>query len=256
MDGLVAIGGISVAADRANDLNRRIAEECHSKFGLPTDVPFKWSPHRKSWIKSNMSDVQRGELLKHVLTIAQEYDLFAIVALCELGTPPVDGAQSHEMSALIMTMERFHTAIGASDTGMIIIDRPAGDKADEESYLATCADIAAVGSGYAKFTKLACPIVSMPFSLSRILQIADLIVSITTAHFAGRASAAEFFPLVLPFFKSNDGRRGGVSVKVHPDIKYRNLYHWLLEDELFVRGGRGMSMPLMKSPYAKSPTTY
>lgn len=254
--GLVAIGGISVAASQANELNLRLAEECLSKFGLPSDAPFKWSPPKKSWFKKNLSDEQRGELLKHVLTIVKEYDPSAIVSLCELATSPLAGADTHEMSALLMVMERFHTSIGFADTGIIIIDRPAGGKTDEESYLTTCADIAASGSKYAQFKKLACPIVSMPFSLSRILQIADLVVSITTAHFAGRPAAAEFFPYVLPLLKTLDGRRGGASVKIHPDFKYANLYHWLLEDEYLKKGSIGVPMPLKDRPYRHSSETY
>lgn len=253
---LVAIGGIIVAASQANEMNRRLAEECSSKFGLPNDAPFKWSPPKKSWCRTNLSDQKRGELIKHVLTIAREYDPSAIVSLCELATSPITGADTHEMSALLMVMERFHGSLEFRETGMIIIDRPAGGKSDEENYLTTCADIAASGSKYAKFKNLACPIVSMPFSLSRILQVADLIVSITTAHFAGRPAAAEFFPYVLPLLKPLDGRRGGASVKIHPDFKYANLYHWLLEDEYLKRGSTGVPMPLEDRPYRHSPDTY
>ncbi|MDP4539757.1 hypothetical protein Q9K01_08995 [Qipengyuania sp. DY56-A-20] len=156
------------------------------------------------------------------------------------------------MSALILTLERFQRRLGHDQTGMVIIDRPGGDKVGEARYLSVCADMVATGSRYSEFGKLACPIVSMPFHLSRILQLADLVVSITTAHFAGRRQAAPFFPYVLPFFGEDKGRRGGVSVKIHPDIKYRNLYHWLLEDEHFVWGSSGYPMPLKESPYASS----
>ncbi|MFI8667984.1 hypothetical protein ACIGGE_16275 [Qipengyuania sp. NPDC077410] len=256
LNGLVAIGGISVAADKANELHKVLNDECLSKFGIPSHASFKWSPSKDSWFRTNLSSSERGEVLKHVLLTAQEYDLFAVAALCEISFPPFGGATSHEMCALMMAMERFNWNLSENDTGLVIIDRPAGSKTDEENYLANCADIVSTGSDYVKFTKLACPIVSMPFGLSRILQIADLIVSITTAHFAGHPRAAEFFLYVLPFFKIVDGRRGGVSVKMHPHREYRNLYHWLLGDDYFVRSGSGFPMPDPKRPYPQSPDTY
>jgi hypothetical protein len=254
---LVAIGGICVSADRANELNRRLKGDCLEKFGLAADTSFKWSPPKNSLFRINLSDSQRGDLIKHVLSVLGEFDPFAIVALCETATSPVDGTDSHEMSALMMVMERFHNNIGSTSSGIIVIDRPAGGKTDEENYLTECADIVATGSKYAEFNKIACPIVSMPFKLSRILQVADLVVSITASYFAGHSAAAEFFPYVLPLFKTNQiGRRGGVSVKLHPDSKYVNLYHWLLDDEHFTRGNLSEKMPLVGKPYARSPTVY
>ncbi|MDP4539758.1 hypothetical protein Q9K01_09000 [Qipengyuania sp. DY56-A-20] len=56
MDDLVAIGGISVAADRASELNNRLNQECSSEFGLPEGEAFKWSPPKKSWFKTNLKD--------------------------------------------------------------------------------------------------------------------------------------------------------------------------------------------------------
>ena len=91
VNGLVAIGGISVAADKANELHKILNDECLSKFGIPSDAPFKWSPPKDSWLRTNLSSSDRGEVLKHVLLTAQEFDLFAVAALCEISLPPFGG---------------------------------------------------------------------------------------------------------------------------------------------------------------------
>ncbi|WP_156347433.1 MULTISPECIES: hypothetical protein [unclassified Sphingomonas] len=256
MDDLVAIGGVAVAANKASDLNKRINEECLKQFGLPENEPFKWNPPKNGWIKRNLEPDQRAALVRSVLAIAKDFDVFALVSMCGKKTSPLGGAETHEMSALLLTLERFQKQLRTDDTGLVIIDRPGGNFVSEEKYLTVCADMVASGSDYAAFNRLACPILSMPFALSRTLQIADLVVSITAAHFAGRPGAAEFFPHVLPLFSLDKDRRGGVSVKIHPDYKFRNLYHWLLKDEHFVWGHSGAPLPFSDMPYAKSAEAY
>jgi hypothetical protein len=49
------------------------------------------------------------------------------------------------------------------------------------------------------------------------------------------------------------GRCGGVGMKIHPDFRYANLYHWLLGDEFFARYMSAVPLPLMGRKYAASP---
>jgi len=39
------------------------------------------------------------------------------------------------------------------------------------------------------------------------------------------------------------GCKGGRGLKIHPDLRYGNLYHWLLGDEAFVRYEGGIDLP-------------
>jgi hypothetical protein len=38
---------------------------------------------------------------------------------------------------------------------------------------------------------------------------------------------------VLPMLRGT--YKGGRGLELHPDIRYGNLYHWLLDDEYFMR---------------------
>lgn len=58
------------------------------------------------------------------------------------------------------------------------------------------------------------------------------------------------FECMKPLFRSETGRVGGVGLKLHPDYKYANLYHWLLGDSHFVRGGSGTPLPMKNRPYS------
>jgi hypothetical protein len=60
---------------------------------------------------------------------------------------------------------------------------------------------------------------------------------------------------ITPILRSAGGRIGGTGLKIHPDRRYVNLYHWLLGDTTFVKGGSSSPLPLSDHPYATSPDT-
>jgi hypothetical protein len=43
--------------------------------------------------------------------------------------------------------------------------------------------------------------------------------------------------------RSDYGCVGGRGLKIHPDLRYGNLYHGLLDDEMFVRFQGGFPLP-------------
>ena len=45
------------------------------------------------------------------------------------------------------------------------------------------------------------------------------------------------------------GRIGGVALKIHPDLRYSNLYHWLLVDSFLIRVSKNSGFPLPPSKY-------
>jgi hypothetical protein len=51
-------------------------------------------------------------------------------------------------------------------------------------------------------------------------------------------------------FPRDFGRIGGLGLKIHPDFRYANLYHWLLGDSHFVRYQSGYPLPFKSRPYA------
>jgi hypothetical protein len=57
------------------------------------------------------------------------------------------------------------------------------------------------------------------------------------------------FQRILPLLDRTTDRIGGFGLKIHPDHKYANLYHWLVGDTTF----KGASLPSGSHPYAIDP---
>jgi hypothetical protein len=89
---------------------------------------------------------------------------------------------------------------------------------------------------------------------SRLLQVADLVVSITTTLVAGNFEHAEaVFPSVRSLLRrSHSGRICGTGVKIHPGYSYINLYHWVLDDV----NSDGSPALVEGRPYFKSGMVY
>jgi hypothetical protein len=73
--------------------------------------------------------------------------------------------------------------------------------------------------------------------LSRLVQLADVVTACSTSYVAGEARYAPtiFKDGIRPLLREDFGCTGGRGLKLHPDFRYRNLYHWLLGDEHYVR---------------------
>jgi hypothetical protein len=67
---------------------------------------------------------------------------------------------------------------------------------------------------------------------------------------AVRAGGARAHPSLL---REEGGQIGGVGLKIQPDRRYMNLYHWLLGDDYYRRGNSGVGLPRPNFIYAESP---
>jgi len=68
--------------------------------------------------------------------------------------------------------------------------------------------------------------------------------------------APDVFQHIKPMFPRKYDRIGGPSLKIHPDFRYSNLYHWLCGDSHFVRYQTGIPMPLKGRHYFAGPDQY
>ncbi|WEX78118.1 hypothetical protein PYH37_002970 [Sinorhizobium numidicum] len=208
-------------------------------------------------MRENLIGADRVAFFERVLTLAGDYGARGQVTISDT-TKGLASKNSvkHETDVLLMALERFNYSI-RGDLGIVIVARPSGGRTDEDKFLAECAELVTNGSDYAKFTNLATNVLTMPFQNSRLLQVADLVVSITTAMVAGHTEyAAPIFGPVRSTLRSDLGRIGGVGLKIHPDYSYVNLYHWLLGDEYFKRGSAGITLPMSGRPFSKDPSRY
>jgi len=76
----------------------------------------------------------------------------------------------------------------------VIAAKPGGGAEDENRLLVECLDTLKLGTDFVRFRRIATNLVTMPFNHSRLLQVADLVVSSSTALVAGKTNYSE--PLV------------------------------------------------------------
>jgi hypothetical protein len=86
---------------------------------------------------------------------------------------------------------------------------------------------------------------------SRLMQLADLITSCTLSYVGGQVEhhTTLFKEKVAPQLRSMGGRIWGYGLKIQPDFRYGNLYHWLLGDESLGH----IDLPTRNRAYAGSP---
>lgn len=257
MGDLVAVGGISIDEKSLRPLETAVNGLC-AQFGFPAGEVFKWSPGKDHWMRENLQEERRVEFIQRALTLAAEHGASAQVTIADSSrSMATRKATNHEMDVLVMALERFDVSLAGSELGMVIVARPSGGRKDEDEFLADCVEVVTRGTDYTQFGKVAMNVLTMPFPNSRLLQLADLVVSITTAMVAGHERfASPVFPTLRSLYRTSLGRIGGAGVKIHPDFVYANLYHWVLGDDAFWSRGNGTSFPITNRPYSKSATGF
>ena len=92
-------------------------------------------------------------------------------------------------------------------------------------------------------------VLTTPSHLVRHLQLADLITGITTAMVCGQYDySRSLFPFVKPLLiTNNQSTIAGTGLKIHPDKELLNIYHWVLGETLFHRGGGARSFRMLDS---------
>jgi hypothetical protein len=110
------------------------------------------------------------------------------------------------------------------------------------------------GTRFMQHERIALNVLSTSSDHSRCLQLADLVASCTLATIGGENRfAPTTFALIKPLLCEDMGRIGGVGLKIHPDFKYANLYHWLCGDEFLKRGNVAHPLPDIGTPYPRDP---
>jgi uncharacterized protein DUF3800 len=257
MGPLVAIGGINVPAEEVGSLTREIEALC-AATGFPPREEFKWSPGRNLWMHKNLVAEARQDFFLQVIGMIAAKEVRVIVVVEDESYSTATDADTPEMDVTRLFLERVEWECSrGSSTGFVIADRPPGGRRDEEKFLADCLETFLMGTEYMTLDRVAHNVVSTPSKLSRLLQVADVVTGCTLSMVAGEQDYAPIiFKEILPLFRKDMDCIGGRGVKIHPDFKYANLYHWLFQDELFVRGNSGSPLPLKQFPYASDPMVY
>ncbi|HHV63161.1 MAG TPA: DUF3800 domain-containing protein [Firmicutes bacterium] len=254
MGPLVATGGIYVPAKSVRNLERVLDNLC-TDCGFPPREQFKWSPGRELWMHDHLTEERRDNFFVQALRLAVKKDAKAIIIIEDTRFKTATGAATPELDVTQMLIERVHNLLEQLDSeALIIVDRPSGDRREEDKFLANCVDTLQNGTVYVRPERIALNVLSAPSKFHRLLQLADVVTSCSLAFVAGENRfAPRIFDAVKRLLDRGVGRVGGIALKIHPDLRYANLYGWLLGDSDFTRHGVIYSLPAKNFPYATSP---
>lgn len=257
MGPLVATGGLFVAGDDLASLERSLESICR-RVGFPANEEFKWSPRRGSWMYHGLVEGARREFFAEILGICSTHHTTAVIILSDSTSRTPNDCANHEIFMTKMLIERVNILADSKGFDAVIItDRPGGGLPTEKKFLAECFETLKNGTRFIMPNRIAVNPIATDSHLIRALQAADLIVSCTTAFVSGQMTLApETFEILKPTLARNLGRAGGAGVKIHPDYKYANLYHWLLEDDLLIKNMNGLTLPIASRPYSTGPDQY
>ena len=234
MGPLIAVGGVYIPGDEVSGLQAALDDLC-VRTGFPVDEEFKWSPPRGSWMRDKLNGNERVTFFLEALSLAANAGASAIVVIEDTARKPAS-AETHTESVTKLFLERAHNHVAHEQSAIVMFDRQGGTHSTDVAFLTSCMDKIRSGTEYTKLDRLAFA-VSTDSKLSRIIQLADIVTSSTTSFVAGERnwSPTVFREAVLPILRQDYGRKGGCGLKLHPDFRYANLYHWLLDDKSFVR---------------------
>jgi len=244
MGKIVAFGGVLTPADQLRTLTQRI-DEIASRFGIPAGEEIKWSPKKGGWIYSNLQGENRAKCYKEILNAAQAAGCKAVVTACDFEMRNLKPEWGFER-CVTYTLERVSTHLAkSSEQAIIIADRPSGGHKEADQFLTAFVDHLSSSHNHMLEETFSLNMLTAQSHMTRHLQIADLVVAITTAMVAGQTKwASEYFEIVKGMFLQNVlGYIGGTGLKVYPD-KLVNLYYWVLGEKVFVKAANGMGWPL------------
>lgn len=251
----VAVGGLFLDAPAVGPAEQGIDAICET-YGFPTGDEFKWSPGSELWMKTELVGERRQAFYLEVLELLANADTEVVVVIVDEEATSATGADTPEEDATRMFLERASGQFtGKAEHGVVIVDRPPGDRKAENQFTDNCVDIIQGREGYARAENFALAVMAAQSRFVRLLQAADVITACTLAHVAGETRfAPPIFEAIRPMLARQSGRVGGFGVKIHPDFRYGNLYHWLLGDTHFWKSNAGHPMPFAAlSLYASDP---
>jgi hypothetical protein len=150
---MVGAGAISLPADNARRAELALRQAC-ADFGFPPAEEFKWSPSRKSWMHGNLVDEKRAAFFARVIEHLVEADALALVVMEDDGRSPAVEATA-EWDVVVLLLERLASRLKElGETGLVIADRPGGDRREEDRFVAECLAALDPGTTYVQHDEL------------------------------------------------------------------------------------------------------
>ena len=254
MESLVAVGCIKVSGTVVGDLERAI-DNLTNSYQFPPGQEFKWSPGRELWMRTKLVDNERQRFFHDILDLLEWAGCVVTVVISDNHYRTATDLPTHEMDVTHMCLERISRQCRANPAeGIVITDRAGSRASEEDEFLYGCLESLQGNIGYVRPNSIAFNVVSTSSKFIRLIQAADFVTGCTLAAVSGenRFSPPLVSKLKALFYRESS-RIGGFGLKIHPDYKYVNLYHWIVGDTYILRNWQEYELPLSKFPYYLRP---
>jgi hypothetical protein len=248
---LVGVGAVLFPEDSVLKYTEGM-RSLRKELGIPSDVELKWSPPTGSWLKTDEGNAVRTPLRKRMLTLACDLRARSLSVVWDRGSLewPIPATRREVLKYLYDKVSLCLATL--DDHGIVIADEPGGGPADQKAWLAETLPLTDEGTDYTKPERIVLPITTAPSHHIPHLQLADLVAGATTAAIAGNRFALELKPELMTLaHRSFYGCVGGAGLTLWPP-ELRNLFHWICDDDVYIRNGIGAQLPLAGLPYADS----
>lgn len=138
---LVAAGAVMVDADVARSAEKALDALCRGT-GFPPGEEFKWSPGRACWMRTSLIADARETFFRAVIDVLLAHGALAHVVIEDANRGRATRWDcSTEDDVVVMLLERLANRLKElRSTALLVVDRPGGDRSDEDRFIADCFD--------------------------------------------------------------------------------------------------------------------
>jgi hypothetical protein len=229
----VGIGGVIFHDDYLKSLssffNQKKASHC-----IPPEEEIKWSSPKNSWIAKNLTGEDRILAYSDILSLVKSFRGSLIVAVVHSDASK-QNLREAKWRCIEFVTERFQFYLQAREDGkgLIIADFPASGK-EEKQLLEDYYEFLEEGTAYVKPSNIVMNLLTTESHLNPSLQLADLVVGITTGMCSPRRKRAlPYWDVVKRnFHRNQNGEVMGCGLKVFPNEIVGEIHATLFPEEI------------------------
>ena len=229
----VGIGGVIFHDDYLKNLSNLFKQK-KASHSIPPKEEIKWSPRRNSWIAKNLIDENRISAYSDILGLVRSFKGKLIVAVVQRDASK-QGLREAKWQCIEFVTERFQFYLRPHEDrkGLIIADFPGSGK-EEKELLKDYYQLLEKGTNYVKPSNIVMNLLTTESHLNPALQIADLVVGITTGMCTPqRHYALQYWDIIkCNFYCNQNGKVMGCGLKVFPNEIVGEIHATLFPEEV------------------------
>ena len=229
----VGIGGVTFHDDYLISLSSLFNQK-KASHGIPPDEEIKWHPAKNSWIAKNFSGDNQIRAYSDILGLVRSFNGKVMVAVVQRDASKQSLIEA-KWQCIEFVTERFQFYLQACEDrkGLIIADFP-GSGREEKNLLQDYYQLLKTGTKYVKPSNIVMNLLTTESHLNPSLQLADLIVGISTGMCTPqRQRAIRYWDIFKDnFHRNQNGEVMGCGLKVFPRERAGEIHATLFPEEV------------------------